>query len=411
MSTPKAFISYSWDNEAHKAWVKALAARLRREGEIDVMLDRWALDHGDQLTKFMETSIREHDRILIVLTPNYKQKSDGRKGGVGYEGDIMTGEVFNGQDARKFIPVLRSGSWSESSPSWLRGKYSVDLRGEPYEEVQYEELLDTLHGTREQAPPIGVRPAKASASPTGPAPHPSLTPEAIAILAEAAKGDGIIVAMAHDAGFAVIVNNKRFDEPNNARSEASNRDSLKKLGLAGMVERDTEATLKLTQAGFAFADGLESRGVSDDATHLVTSPPSGWEPIKITGIIANEIGTPRNDGTQGSALYAVPFQLSRRPSPEWADHFVQTWNHPPSCSNMHRSGIAQVVADRVVLDGTTVDEVAKVHRDTLKLVTEKVNQDIGEWHQKIQRAAETEAERLRQHKQAVEDAAKKISFD
>jgi hypothetical protein len=39
-STPTAFISYSWDTEEHKAWVREFAARLRADG-IDVTPDQW----------------------------------------------------------------------------------------------------------------------------------------------------------------------------------------------------------------------------------------------------------------------------------------------------------------------------------------------------------------------------------
>lgn len=42
----------------------------------------------------MEKSIRDNDHVLVVCTPSYKRKSDERHGGVGYEGDIMTGEAF-----------------------------------------------------------------------------------------------------------------------------------------------------------------------------------------------------------------------------------------------------------------------------------------------------------------------------
>jgi hypothetical protein len=37
--TPKVFLSYSWDGDEHKEWVKALAAKLRGHG-VDVTLDR-----------------------------------------------------------------------------------------------------------------------------------------------------------------------------------------------------------------------------------------------------------------------------------------------------------------------------------------------------------------------------------
>ena len=37
---PKAFMSYSWDDDAYKEWVRQLASRLRKDG-VDVTLDRW----------------------------------------------------------------------------------------------------------------------------------------------------------------------------------------------------------------------------------------------------------------------------------------------------------------------------------------------------------------------------------
>ena len=109
---PKVFMSYSWDGPEHQEWVKALAAKLRGHG-VDVTLDRWALAPGDQLPHFMETAVRENEHVLIVCTPKYKEKSDARKGGVGYEGDIMTAEALNGQNGRKFVPLLRQGDWKE----------------------------------------------------------------------------------------------------------------------------------------------------------------------------------------------------------------------------------------------------------------------------------------------------------
>ncbi len=310
---PTAFVSYSWDGDVHKRWVQDLAAKLRSHG-VDVKLDRWEVARGDQLPHFMETGVRTNDFVLIVLTRNYKKKSDSRQGGVGYESNVMTAEMFAGKDPRKFIPVLREGTWDEASPSWLSGKVGVDLRGNPYSEQQFTDLLETVHGMREKAPPLGPLPAKR------------------------------------------IV-------------------------------------------------------VKEQVTFTPPSPPQTNEPIRIVNIIASEVGTPRNDGTRGSALYAVPFQLSRRPSTEWIEHFIRTWERPPSWSTRHRPGIARVEGDRLILDGTTIEEVADVHRDTLKVVLEKVNQDIAEHEQRQRQLADRQAEELRQHKQSVEDAAKKISFD
>ena len=127
-TAPKAFISYSWDDDAHKEWVKQLATRLRADG-VDVTLDRWHAAPGDQIPAFMERAVRENDFVIAVCTPRFKERSDGRGGGVGYEGDIMTAYAFTGGDKRKFIPVLRRGSWIEAAPTWLLGRAKIDLSG------------------------------------------------------------------------------------------------------------------------------------------------------------------------------------------------------------------------------------------------------------------------------------------
>jgi TIR domain len=151
---PKVFISYSWDSEYHKEWVAQLATRLRADC-VDVSLDEWHLRPGDQLPKFMESAIRESDFVLIVCTPRYKEKSNERLGGVGYEGNIITAELYTNRNERKFIPLWRESEWEFAAPSWLLGKNYIDLRGEPYPEKKYEELLSTILGVRPTAPALG----------------------------------------------------------------------------------------------------------------------------------------------------------------------------------------------------------------------------------------------------------------
>jgi hypothetical protein len=113
---PKVFVSYSWDDDRHRDWVRDLASRLRSDG-VDAGLDRWKLAPGDQQPEFMERAVRENDFVLIVCSTMYKDRADGRVGGVGYEGDIMTAEVLFERRQRKFIPVLRAGDWGTALPS------------------------------------------------------------------------------------------------------------------------------------------------------------------------------------------------------------------------------------------------------------------------------------------------------
>ena len=126
MTTPRAFVSYSWDEDSHKAWVVDLATDLRGD-RVDTTLDQWHAVPGGQLPGFTEKEIRENDYVLIACTPDYRLKADEKRGGVGYEGDIMTAEVHSKGNHRKFIPILARGRWEDSASSWLKGKYYVDL--------------------------------------------------------------------------------------------------------------------------------------------------------------------------------------------------------------------------------------------------------------------------------------------
>lgn len=317
---PKAFISYSWDDDDHKKWTKTLATRLRGDG-VDVTLDQWKLVPGDQLPIFMETAIRDNGFVLIVCTQNYKKKSDERKGGVGYEGDIMTAEVLTEGNHRKFIPVLRSGTRDAAMPSWLKGKYSVDLSGDPYSEAMYHDLLATLHNQREQAPALGKQ------------------------------------------------RDPKTVHPNSIR------------------------------------EGVKAFLPTKEKTDI------DFDPIKIEGVLADEVSAPRNNGVRGNALYTVPIKLNRSPTHEWADLFRRAWDRPPKFTLAHRPGIAQVQGDRIILAGTTIEEVRDVHRVTLKMAVDIANKEVDEIVRK-RRADEYASERQEhEHRDRIRKATDGLSFD
>lgn len=132
-----------------------LAIRLRSDG-VDAHIDQWTAIPGAHLPAYMESAVRDSSFVLVVCTPNYRMKADSRGGGVGYEGDIITGEVLTEGNHTKFIPILRQGTWKSASPSWMRGKIYIDLSGTHYSEEAYARLLDTLFGQLPQLPKLGT---------------------------------------------------------------------------------------------------------------------------------------------------------------------------------------------------------------------------------------------------------------
>ncbi|MCK4528320.1 toll/interleukin-1 receptor domain-containing protein [candidate division WOR-3 bacterium] len=308
-SNPTTFISYAWESDDLKNWVKELATQLRQNG-IDAKLDQWEVVPGDQMPHFMEKSVRENNYVIIICTPKYKTKSENRIGGVGYEGDIMTAEVLQNANHRKFIPILKSGTKETSIPSWLQGKYFIDLSNDHHFKKNFEDLITTLLNVRETAPSLGNIPNKYNKAIT-----------------------------------------KQIDEP------------IKE------------------------------------------------EEIKIKGILIDEVSLPLNDGSRGSALYKIPFELNKRPDYEWIDLFIQAWNRPSRFTSMHRPSIASVYGNKIVLDGTTIEEVEKYHKDTLKLAVETANNTLKEIKLRKKLREEAEKKREEEHKKAIKDISRRINFD
>ena len=135
------FLSYSWDTTTHIAWVKDLAHRLAKDG-IPVTWDD-TVSAGSDLALFMQQAQTAH-RVLLICTPSYKHKADLRTGGVGYETRLLVARLINDQRNANIIPLLRSGSWQESSPMWLGSTRYLDLRGDPYSEHEYQRLIQSL---------------------------------------------------------------------------------------------------------------------------------------------------------------------------------------------------------------------------------------------------------------------------
>lgn len=160
MQPIRVFISYSWDNQVHKDWVREFADALATNG-IDIILDQYNLRIGEDRFQFMETSVREADAVLCVCTPAYVSKANGRSAGVGVETSLITPQFFERMKlAKQFIPIVRESDGTTSlTPDYLSALIFVDFRDDEGFPSQMEQLLRHLHKRpKHRKPEVGGPP-------------------------------------------------------------------------------------------------------------------------------------------------------------------------------------------------------------------------------------------------------------
>lgn len=161
MTNPIVFISYSHDSPGHKAWVLRLATDLRAAG-IDASLDQWDLVPGQDVDRFMQDGIAKSDRVLLVCTEQYVHRSEGALGGVGYERLIVTAEMIEAIETKKFIPIVRNTTSSPKIPKHLGPRLYIDFSNDATYATALERLCRELLGQPAiSKPPLGSNPFSA----------------------------------------------------------------------------------------------------------------------------------------------------------------------------------------------------------------------------------------------------------
>lgn len=147
MENPKVFISYSWHPEENKIRVQRLAERLMQDG-VNVILDIWDLKHGHDKYVFMEQMVKDPDikKVLVICNEDYALKADARKGGVGTESTIMSGDIYSLAEQTKFIPILME--WKNGKPclpTFLKSRMYIDMSRNYIYELGYDQLLRDIY--------------------------------------------------------------------------------------------------------------------------------------------------------------------------------------------------------------------------------------------------------------------------
>lgn len=133
--TKVVFISYSHDSEEHKAWVKKFADDLSTLGSFEILLDQ-NMPKGYSFTRFMEIGLTRADKVLVIGTPQYREKAETGHG-VAFEESIISAELMKDIDTTKYYPILRAGTFETSFPPALQGRNGYDLT----DDARYENVI------------------------------------------------------------------------------------------------------------------------------------------------------------------------------------------------------------------------------------------------------------------------------
>lgn len=160
----KVFISYSWSSEEIKQKVLDLAKSLVEDG-VEVVLDRWDLNVGQDKFKFMEQMVTDDtvNRVLIISDSVYAEKADSRQGGVGTETQIITPEIYQDAGQNRFIPIVfeRDSTTGEAClPTYAKARMYIDLSDEATFQEEYIRLVREIYEKPDlKKPKLGKTPS------------------------------------------------------------------------------------------------------------------------------------------------------------------------------------------------------------------------------------------------------------
>lgn len=140
----RVFISHTSKTEAAVEWVKGLGLYLIEQG-IQARLDKFHLRRGMDLPQWMCNELALAQKVIVVCDEAYKQKADGRMGGVGWETMIIQGDMANlPPDSTKYQVVVRAKDLASGMPIYLKTRYAFHAPDATAEQAFRDELVKEL---------------------------------------------------------------------------------------------------------------------------------------------------------------------------------------------------------------------------------------------------------------------------
>lgn len=161
--SPRVFISYSWTSPGHQEQIRLWAEQLVNDG-VDVVLDIWDLNEGDDKYAFMESMVTDDSvtHVLVFSDTEYAKKADLKKAGVGTESQIISREVYSKVKQNKFIPIVCefNSDGEPCLPTFFKSRIWIDFSNAEAANENWEKLIRVIFGKPAHVKPaIGKAPA------------------------------------------------------------------------------------------------------------------------------------------------------------------------------------------------------------------------------------------------------------
>ena len=149
--SPRVFVSYAIvrGDDVHAESVRQFWMFLRSYG-IDARLDLTAAEQRQDWSLWMAEQIREADFVLVIASPAYRERAEGRSGpavgrGVQWEARLIRDAFYGDQDAlNRYLPVVLPGQNVQGIPDFLAPAITTVYEVSDYTVASAEPLLRLL---------------------------------------------------------------------------------------------------------------------------------------------------------------------------------------------------------------------------------------------------------------------------
>jgi TIR domain len=151
--SPRVFVSYAMvrGDDVQAESVRQFWMFLRSYG-IDARLDLSAAEQRQDWSLWMAEQVREADFVLVIASPAYRERAEGRSGpavgrGVQWEARLIRDAFYGDQYAlNRFVPVVLPGQNVQGIPDFLAPAITTVYEVSDYTVAGAEPLLRLLTG-------------------------------------------------------------------------------------------------------------------------------------------------------------------------------------------------------------------------------------------------------------------------